>query len=162
MSPLPQQIAAPRVGARAFHTKIPKHRTRKVRHHLVTRRHLHPPIWVPTMQAPTRLTWNCQPEILAQMEPASTDIEPFATDFADIMTPTRGNEVLQQWIIDRHTRRARRRRQSLPPASAAPEPVIWVELVVGFGLIGAALRRARGRGYWGIYEWWRAPPSVDG
>ncbi len=144
--PLPQQAAPPqrRVSAKK-HVGRPPHR----RHRRVVRRaHRPAPIWVPKPVSRVNLVWNCAWPI---SPPPPMTVEPFITDFADIMSTTPGDDLVQQWIIDRHTPR---RRRSMPPAvSIAPEPETWGLLLIGFGLIGMALRRSRSARYWGNYQW---------
>jgi hypothetical protein len=69
-------------------------------------------------------------------------MEPFTTDFSNVMTPVAANDSFQQWIIDRHERRSRRYFEA-GRAYAAPEPEAWLMFLIGFGVIGFAMRRAR-------------------
>ena len=153
--PLPKQSAAPqrRVSAKK-HLGPPPHR----RHRRVVRRARRAAsIWVPKPESRVSLVWNCAWPI---SPPPPLTIEPFITDFADIMSTTRGDDLLQQWIIDRDMPRHRRR--SMPPAvSIAPEPETWGLLLIGFGLIGMALRRARSARYCGNYQWRDAGAAGD-
>lgn len=144
-SPLPQPAAKPqrRVSARK-HVRRPP---RRHRHRVVRRAHRPPPIWVAKPESRMNLVWNCAWPL--SLPPP--DVEPFTTDFADVMSTTRGNDLVQQWIIDRHM--PRRRRSMPPPASTAPEAGTWALMVIGFGLIGAMLRSSRRPRYWGNYQW---------
>jgi len=70
-------------------------------------------------------------------------VTPFVIDFANIMNPIAANEAEQQWIIDKHKPRRWKRWFGYPSGSAAPEPSGWLLLMIGFGLIGALIRRRR-------------------
>lgn len=105
------------------------------------RRSSPPRIWVPKMSASTNYRWDCAP--MAVMPLAKWSLEPFASDFANIMLPYPGDELVQQWIIDRPRPRHHGRR--FEPIPAAPEPATWIALVGGLGLVGATLRRSRTR-----------------
>jgi len=99
------------------------------------RRAAHARIWVPKATVVPGLRWNCAP-----VEPAPWSLDPYSSDFADVMLPYRGDEDVQQWIIDRH--RVRRHRLLAERIPAAPDVPSWLAMIVGFGLIGAALRHA--------------------
>ncbi len=112
-------------------------RLKAVHHSHVRRRRQPVRVWAQVRPPPRSYIWCSTPIFFAQ-----PGMEPFTTDFNNIMTPVAANDSFQQWIIDRHMRRARRYFEA-GRAYAAPEPEAWLMFLIGFGLIGFTMRRAR-------------------
>lgn len=131
--PIPRPVR-PKVRRPARHGA----RLKAVHHSHVRRRRQPVRIWAPVRPPQRPYIWNCSTPIFF----AQPGMEPFTTDFTNIMTPVEANDSFQQWIIDRHMRRSRRYFEA-GRAFAAPEPEAWLMFLIGFGLIGFTMRRAR-------------------
>lgn len=135
----PQQIVASKPKKRVAASPRPRHKTKRIRKVVRGPKPARPPKVRPSRNiAPSAPAgqWIC----VSSTEPAPA-LPPFSISMAEAMQSYPADEALQQWIIDRRTPKRRRFREA--PVSLAPEPGSWMLLVLGFGVVGYALRRRR-------------------
>ncbi|MES2496410.1 MAG: PEPxxWA-CTERM sorting domain-containing protein [Pseudomonadota bacterium] len=96
------------------------------------------------MQAPAPVLPPVPKIECIDFEPERASVEPFAETLARLMEPGTANERVIEKLIRKRQRRIRWYRAP-PSISVAPEPASWLMMIVGFGAIGAALRRHRHR-----------------
>jgi len=73
-------------------------------------------------------------------------ISPIANDLANaMMAGQEMDQIGEQKLMHLKRRRGQRGRSFAPVVSAAPEAATWLLMIVGFGLVGAAMRSARRR-----------------
>lgn len=144
-APVARHRSPARVSKAHKAAKVQRHRpqARAAAHR--RQRRSSPSILVPRPAGGPFLRWNCAPISIAPWR-----LDPFSSDFADIMFPFPSDRDAQQWIIDRATPRRRRfpgrHASDMPVVSTAPEISTWLMMIAGFGLIGHSLRsRIRGR-----------------